>query len=461
MIREAEDIIKILSGDNSIYADIFVEKKNFTRIHLESSRFEKIEKGLDMGVGLRNVLPWKTFFASTNNFHKDHLLELSRSLKRSSKEEGNKIKDDLHFKEIKAQYPFSIDLDPMDVKLEKKLEMLKNMDNMARALEKRIKQVRVIYIDSRQDVSIFNSEGMAVEDTRKQVVLNITVVGEDKGEMQTAYESMGGFQGFDLFTEERIEGLVRKTVKRLSGLLEAREAPMGVKTVVLASEAGGTMIHEAVGHGLEADLAMEGMSCYKDMMGEQIASPLITVVDDKTTPHKRGTYAFDDEAVPSERTIIVEKGILKNYLFDRFHAMKYGKKSTGNGRRESFRFKPIPRMSNTMILPGKDKPEAIISSVDDGIYVVKMGGGQVDTVRGDFVFEISEGYLIEKGKIGDMIKNATIMGNGMTVLKEIDMVGNDLGFGIGTCGKDGQGVPVSDAQPTLRIPRIVVGGRAL
>ncbi len=460
MIRGAEEIIKILSGDKSIYADIFAEKKQFTRIHLESSRFEKIEKCIDLGVGLRTILPWKTFFASTNNFHKDHLLELSRALKRSSNEDDEK-KSDFHFNEIKAQYPFSIDTDPMDVELRKKLDMLKNMDHMARALDKRIKQVRVVYIDSRQDVSIFNSEGMAVKDTRNQVVLNITVVGEDKGEMQTAYESMGGFYGFGLFTHERIESLVNKTVKRLSGLLGAREAPMGIKTVVLSSEAGGTMIHEAVGHGLEADLAMEGMSCYKDMIGEQIASPLITVVDDKTIPHMRGTYAFDDEGAPSERTVIVENGILKNYLFDRFHSMKYGKKSTGNGRRESFRFKPIPRMSNTMILPGKDKPEAIISSVDDGVYVVKMGGGQVDTVRGDFVFEISEGYLIEKGKVGDMIKNATMMGNGITVLKEIDMVGDDLGFGIGTCGKDGQGVPVSDAQPTLRIPRIVVGGRAL
>jgi TldD protein len=278
--------------------------------------------------------------------------------------------------------------------------------------------------------------------------------------MQTAYEAIGGFYGYEYFSEEAVETLVSKTVKRLAGLLVAREAPMGTKTVILSSEAGGTMIHEAIGHGLEADLAMEGLSCYKGMLGEHIASPLINVVDDATVPHLRGTYAYDDEGARAERTVLVEKGILKNFLFDKFYAMKYGKSSTGNGRRESYRFKPIPRMSNTMILPGHDDPANIISSVDDGVFVVKMGGGQVDTVRGDFVFEISEGYLIEKGHVGEMIKNATMMGNGLKVLKEIDMVGNDLGYGIGTCGKDGQGVPVSDAQPTLRIPEIVVGGRA-
>ncbi len=219
------------------------------------------------------------------------------------------------------------------------------------------------------------------------------------------------------------------------------------------------MIHEAIGHGLEADLAMEGLSCYKNMLNTRMASPLINIVDDKTIPNMRGTYAYDDEGTPSERTVLVENGILKNYLFDRFHALKYGMKPTGNGRRESFRFRPIPRMSNTLILPGSDDPAAIIASVDDGVLVKKMGGGQVDTVRGDFVFEIQEGYLIEKGHVGPMIKNATMMGNGLKVLHDIDMVGNDLGFGLGTCGKDGQGVPVSDAQPTLRIPGIIVGGR--
>jgi TldD protein len=326
-------------------------------------------------------------------------------------------------------------------------------------MEKRIKQVRVMYRDTMQTVRIVPSEGSPVTDDRTQLIITLLVIGEANNQMQTAYDAIGGFYGFEFFSDERLETFVAGTVRRLAGLLDAIEAPMGTRTVVLASEAGGTMIHEAIGHGLEADLAMEGLSCYKGMLGAQMAGPLISIVDDKTVPNMRGTYAYDDEGIPSERTVLVENGILKNYLFDRFHALKYGMKTTGNGRRESFRFRPIPRMSNTMILPGPDDPATIIASVDDGVLVKKMGGGQVDTVRGDFVFEIQEGYLIEKGHVGPMIRNATMMGNGPNVLRDIDMVGNDLGFGLGTCGKDGQGVPVSDAQPTLRIPGIIVGGR--
>jgi TldD protein len=206
-------------------------------------------------------------------------------------------------------------------------------------------------------------------------------------------------------------------------------------------------------------LAQQGLSVYSNKVGEKVASSLITVVDDPTLPQRRGSYPFDDEGVPSRRTLLVEKGILKSYLYDRLSALKDGVKSTGNGRRESYQHKPIPRMSNTMILAGKMKPEEIIRSVEKGLFVKKMGGGQVNTVNGDFVFEVSEGYLIEKGSVSEPVRGAILIGNGPQVLKEIDRVGDDLGFGIGTCGKDGQGVPVGDAQPTLRIPELVVGGQ--
>jgi TldD protein len=454
---DEKKILKALMKGNGIYGDIFAEERTYTHIQLESGRIEKLEKGEDKGVGIRVINPWKTFYASTNSFDETHLIETARHLAKFSKENRNgKINPGKH---IVADYPFPISMNPDEVEIEKKLAMVRNLEETVKKMEQRIKQIRVIYRDTRQQVKMYSSTEGAIEDNRTQVVLNIFLVGEDNGEMQTSYEAIGGFYGFEFFTDQVIEELAFKTVKRLSGLLSAREAPMGMKTVVLASEAGGTMIHEAIGHGLEADLAMEGLSCYKDMLGQKMASNMISVVDDATLAHMRGTYAYDDEGTPSERTVLVEKGILKNYLFDRFHALKYEQESTGNGRRESFRFKPIPRMSNTMILPGKDDPKKIIASVDDGILVVKMGGGQVDTVRGDFVFEISEGYLIEKGSIGSMIKNATMMGNGLKVLQEIDMVGTDIGFGIGTCGKDGQGVPIADAQPTLRMPEIVVGGR--
>jgi TldD protein len=452
-----EKILKTLMEGNGLYGDIFSEKRTYTHIHLESERIEKLERGLDEGIGLRLINPWKVYFASTNNTDENNLLDIARTLSKFSRE--NSKSQQKSAKQQDGLYPFTIVKDPEGISIDEKITMVKKIESMAKNIESRIRQIRVIYRDTCQIAEIFTSDGKDLTDNRTQVVLNLLLVGEEKGEMQTAYDAIGGFYGYEFFTDEVVETFVAKTVKRLSGLLSAREAPMGTKTVVLSSEAGGTMIHEAIGHGLEADLAMEGLSCYKGMLGESIASPLISVVDDATVPHLRGTYAFDDEGTESERTVLVENGVLKNFLFDKFYAMKYKKSSTGNGRRESYRYKPIPRMSNTMILPGKDNPEKIISSVDDGVFVVKMGGGQVDTVRGDFVFEISEGYIIEKGRVGEMIKNATMMGNGLKILQEIDMVGNDLGYGIGTCGKDGQGVPVSDAQPTLRIPEIVVGGK--
>ncbi|OPY02307.1 MAG: protease TldD [Syntrophorhabdus sp. PtaB.Bin047] len=451
-------VLETLMDCSGAYADVYADERVYTLIQLESGRVEKLEKGEDAGVGLRVITPWKSYYASTNSFDEGHLVDLAGQLSRygSDRSEGM---TSIAGGERAAAYPFSIGKDPGDIPVEDKLALVRNFESMARKMEPRITQVRVMYRDTRQNVRIATTSEGARSDSRMQVVLTVLLVGRDGSEMQTSYEAVGGFHGFEFFTEELMEELARKTVRRLQGLLAAREAPMGMKTVVLASEAGGTMIHEAVGHGLEADLAMEGLSCYKGLLGAGIASPLVSVVDDATLPHMRGTYAFDDEGVPSERTVLVEKGVLRNYLFDRFHAMKHSMASTGNGRRESYRFRPIPRMSNTMILPGSDDPEKILASVDDGILVVKMGGGQVDTVRGDFVFEISEGYIIEKGTVGPMIKNATMMGNGLKVLKDIDMVGTDLGFGIGTCGKDGQGVPVADAQPTLRIPGIIVGGR--
>jgi TldD protein len=448
-------VLEALMSGGGLYGETFSEETASTLIQMESEKIEKLEKGVDSGVGLRVIKPWQTFFGSTNSKEEAHLVDLAAELSRGGPGQGGMSGGS----PARGRYDFLIMEPPDEADVRRKLDLVRSVEAAARKMEKRIKQVKVLYRDARQHIRIAGSDGTRVEDKRTQLVLTLLVVGEESGELQTAYEAIGGFCGFELFTDERVETFVRTTVKRLSGLLAAREAPMGTRTVVLASEAGGTMIHEAIGHGLEADLAMEGLSCYKGMLGQAIAGTIIDIVDDKTLPFRRGTYAYDDEGTTSERTVLVEKGVLKNYLFDRFHAMKYGMPSTANGRRESFRFKPIPRMSNTLILPGSADPASIVASVDKGLLVKKMGGGQVDTVRGDFVFEIQEGYLIEKGAVGPMVRNATMMGNGPKVLKEIDMVGSDIGFGIGTCGKDGQGVPVADAQPTLRLPEIIVGGR--
>jgi TldD protein len=454
MFDETKVLAALTAGD-ALYAETYEEESGSTHILLESERIEKLERGVDSGVGLRVIRPWQTLFASTNSREEAHLVDLARAIVRQ--DGGGRQAAALPG--IPAAYPFAIGEPAGGIDMRRKLDLVRRVEQTARRIEKRIKQVKVLYRDTSQHIRIATSDGARMEDERVQLVLTLLVVGEEGGELQTAYEAMGGFCGFEFFTEERVETFVRTTVERLSGLLSAIEAPMGTRTGVLASEAGGTMIQEAVGHGREADLAMEGLSCYKGMIGQPIASRLIDVVDDKTLPWKRGTYAFDDEGVPSERTVLVEKGVLKNYHVERIQAKYYSQPATWQGRGESFRYKPIPRMSNTMILPGATDPADILASVDKGLLVRKMGGGQVDTVRGDFVFEIQEGYMIERGQVGPMVRNATMMGNGPKVLREIDMVGSDLGFGIGTCGKDGQGVPVADAQPTLRMPEIVVGGR--
>ena len=218
------------------------------------------------------------------------------------------------------------------------------------------------------------------------------------------------------------------------------------------------MVHEACGHGLEADLVQKGLSVYADKMGQRVASSLITVIDDATLPGRYGSFAFDDEGTPGQRTVLIENGILKSYMYNLNTARKENRESSGNGRRDSYRSRPIPRMSNTYIASGETDPEEIIAATENGLYVTKMGGGQVNTTNGDFVFEVTEGYLLQNGKIGAPVRGATLIGNGPQVLSEVDLVGQDNGFSLGVCGKNGQGVPVGDAQPTLRIPNLVVGG---
>jgi len=242
-------------------------------------------------------------------------------------------------------------------------------------------------------------------------------------------------------------------------MLDTDRKIAGQMPVILSSTAGGTMIHEAVGHSLEADLVQKDMSEYKGRMGQKVSSPLITVIDDATLTNKRGSFSFDDEGTPAQKTVLIENGILKNFMYDRETAAKDNTQSTGNGRRESYRFRPIPRMRNTMIAPGTGSPEDLIKDTSEGIFVKRMGGGQVNTVTGEFIFEVKEGYLIENGKVTVPVRNATLMGKGADVINSIDAVCNDIGFDVGTCGKDGQGVPVSDAQPTLRIPRLLVGSK--
>jgi TldD protein len=460
-----QKILKEALREGGEFADLYFEQTRSIAIVCEEDRIEKVISGIDMGIGLRVLSGGKTIYSFTNQIAEETLFNLASKISRVVKENGEeRVVHLMHSSRTSLSQPltgqssFPVGRDPKDISIEEKVSVVRRANDVARKLDPHVQQVKVLYRDVSQILSIANSEGLLAEGERVGTVFTVQVVSAQENLIQTGYEPLGGTIGFEIFDLYPPEEVAEKAAKRSLLMLSARKAPMGRMPVVLSSEAGGTMIHEAIGHGLEADLAQQGLSVYSKKIGETVASPLITVVDDPTLPQRRGSYAFDDEGTPSQRTLLVEEGTLKGYLYDRLTALKEGVKSTGNGRRESYQQKPIPRMSNTLIAPGKTNPEEIIRSVEKGLFVKKMGGGQVNTVNGDFVFEVSEGYFIEKGAIGEPVRGAILTGNGPQVLKEIDMVGDDLGFGIGTCGKDGQGVPVADAQPTLRIPEIVVGG---
>ncbi len=450
-----EKIFKKMLSQGGDYADIFFESRNSTNIIFENGKIEKVQWGIDSGIGLRLLLNGNTYYVFTNSFEENRLLELACDLSRIA---GSKERElNLFFNEKQGMLPCEIIM-PSGVDLKKKVNLIFKTDKFLSTYNKNIVQYKIVYGDSLQNAEIVNSKGLFVKDMRVQSLFLVQTVAMKDNILQTGYEPAGGAEGFELFSRVNVLDVAKTAADRALNNLFAKKLSGGEMPVVLSSDSGGTMIHEAIGHGLEADIVNDGMSVYsKDKMGTQVASEKITVIDDGTIPFKRGTQNFDDEGNPCSKNILVENGILKNYMYDVLNAIKDNCESTGNGRRESFRFKPIPRMTNTYIASGSDKPEEIVRSVEKGLFVKKMGGGQVNTVTGDFVFEVSEGYEIYKGEIGEPVRDTTLIGNGPEILKKIDMVGNDLGFGIGTCGKDGQGVPVADAQPTLRIPEIVVG----
>lgn len=440
------------------YADIFIEDTKPLTIQLEDDKVEKLTSGVDSGIGIRVIFNGKSAYAYSNDFSEESLDDIAETVNRAVRKSAEST--NLIFDMTRARPPldFSVQQYPGDVDIKKKIDVVVRANRTAKGISSRIKQVSVIYRDSVQKVCIATSDGTIAEDERIYTLGIVHAVAADDKTLQTGYEPAGGFVGFELFDDNLFEELAVKAAQRAVFMLEARRAPGGRMPVVISAEAGGTMIHEAVGHGLEADLAQQGLSVYTGKIGQQIASPLITIVDDSTLPNKRGSFRFDDEGVFSQRSVLVEKGVLKGYMHSRLTAMKDGINSTGNGRRQSYKYRPIPRMTNTFIERGGDDPEEIIRSVDKGFFVKKMGGGQVNTVTGEFVFDVSEGYIIEKGTIGDIVRGATLIGDGPAILQSIDMVGNDQGFAIGTCGKDAQGAPVSDAMPTVRIPEMVVGG---
>ncbi len=451
-----QKLLKKALSNGGEYADIFIEHRKTTSIQLEDDKIEKVIEGTIAGIGIRLIYNGKTAYAYSNDFSESVLVDIAATISKAAPVSAKDIVIDM--KKRHPDVTFFIKVNPELVPMPMKVDLVKVGNDTARRFDPKIKQVNVIYRDSLQKVRIFTSEGVAAEDERIYTLGLVQVVAVDGAVIQTGYEPVGGLIGFELFDDNPMDAVALKAAERAVMMLKAKRASGGRMPVVISSEAGGTMIHEAIGHGLEADLAQQGVSVYSKKIGQQIASSSITVIDDATLPNKRGSFSFDDEGTPSKKNVLVKDGILLGYMYDKYTAMVDGTLSTGNGRRESYEHKPVPRMTNTFIAPGKLSSDEIIRAVSNGLFVKKMGGGQVNTVTGDFVFEVQEGYILENGNIGEIVRGATLIGNGPEVLKSIDMVASDLGFSIGTCGKDSQGVPVSDAIPTLRIPEIVVGG---
>jgi TldD protein len=454
--NDLQEVLQIALQKGGDFAEVFLEQKKTTGVACEANKIERVATGSDSGAGIRVITGENTLYAFTNDLSKKGLSKVADVISRAVQGKQKDLIIDL--KKTKPVVDFPIIKRPEDISIDSKVEAVEKANQYARSVDDRIKQVTVSYGDIVQNVTIANSEGVLVEDERIRTRFVVNAVAAEKGHIQTGYEAAGGHAGFEYLEKNQPEELAKQAVGRALLMLEAKPAPAGKMPVVMAGEAGGTMVHEACGHGLEADLVQKGLSVYGGKKGHKVASDLITVVDDGTLEQKYGSFRFDDEGTPAQRNVLIENGILKGYMYDYLTARKEGRDSTGNGRRESYQDRPIPRMTNTLIAPGKDQAENIIGDTKKGLFVKKMGGGQVNTTTGDFVFEVTEGYLIKEGEVSVPVRGATLTGNGPAALTIIDAVGGDLGFAIGTCGKDGQGVPFSDAQPTIRIPELIVGG---
>lgn len=456
--KQLKGILDAALNKGGNFAEIFIEEKETTGIAYEDQTIERLNSGIDIGAGIRVISGNTTAYAYTNVVTPEGLANIAQVASKAA--QGEKKSYTLDFTTPEPILDFEIALRPDQIKIEDKMEKVIDVEKAARAVDDKIKQVAVFYGDVRQKVIIANSEGNYVEDERIRTRIACNSIASDGDVIQTGFTSLGGTKGFEIFQDKDSSELGSESGKLALLMLKAQPSPSGKMPVVMAAESGGTMVHEACGHGLEADLAQKGLSVYANKKGKKVASELVTVIDDATIPFKYGSYRYDDEGTVGKKNVLINQGVLENYMYDKLTAQREGVQSTGNGRRESYKNRPIPRMTNTYIAKGKDKQADIIKSTKRGLYVKRMGGGQVNTTNGDYVFDVAEGYLIENGEIKNPIKGATLTGNGPETLQMVEMVGNDLGFAIGVCGKEGQGAPVSDAQPTIKIKELIVGGTA-
>lgn len=460
-LSQLEGVLSLMHATQLDEAELYLQWSRSESYALDDGMVKEGHHGISQGIGVRAMVGEKTGFAHSDDLSLSAIKKAAinaRSIARSGGDYHaafgvSPVSNRLY----QTQDPIVTVSDP------EKVEFLKSLDRQVRARDKRVSQVSASIAADHEIVLILNSAGFISFDIRPLVRVNLSVILDQNGRREQGYHGLGGrYTLSELLLESRQDELVDQALRSAAVNLEAIDAPAGPMTVVLGSGWPGVMLHEAVGHTLEGDFNRKGTSAFSNCRGQKIASALCTVVDDGTLPGRRGSLSIDDEGTESQCTTLIENGVLVGYMQDRLNARLMGTKSTGNGRRESYASVTLPRMTNTYMQPGQHTPEEIIQSVQNGLYAVNFGGGQVDITSGKFVFSASEAYLIENGKIGAPVKGATLIGSGPEVLTQVSMVGNDLRLdtGIGICGKEGQSVPVGVGQPTLKIDVLTVGGTA-
>ena len=443
------------------YADLFFEYTAQDSVVLEEGIVKNGDRHLEQGVGVRAQAGERQGYAHSDEVTVESLklaAETARAISATSSSGGSAA---LAPSGGGARDLYPVEVTPTAVDVQDKIRLVEEIDRYARARDPRVVEVMASCVSQDRQVMVVGSDGTLAADFRPLVRLNVQVIAKQGERREVGYQGCGGRTGFDALADpERWQGLVDEAVRVALTNLEAEPCPAGSMTVVLGPGWPGILLHEAIGHGLEGDFNRKGTSAFSGRIGERVAAPGVTVVDDGTLSARRGSLNVDDEGTPTQRTVLIEDGILKGYLQDRLNAGLMGMEPTGNGRRESYAHLPMPRMTNTFMLAGEEDPEDILRSVDNGLYAVNFGGGQVDITSGKFVFSASEAYRIEGGRLGAPVKGATLIGNGPDVLTRVSRIGHDLELdrGVGTCGKDGQSVPVGVGLPTLRIEELTVGG---
>lgn len=440
------------------FCDLYFQQKIFNYIGLEDNAVNRAYTGVDLGVGVRVVKGDQTGYSFTEEITPVAMALAAKTAANIA--DTTKTSPAVEMKLHQTPQYYSIQLPWDEVKTDRKVPLLQKINDKVFAKDRRFTKCRVAYIDEASSILIATSDGRLVYDYQPMATIYVSCNAEQKGQKEEGYFGLSGRRDISYFGPENLDRLANEAARRTLLMFEAVKPAAGEMEVVLAPGESGILLHEAIGHGMEADFNRKKMSIFSDKMGQPVAEKFVSIVDDGTLPNLRGSANIDDEGNDTERTILVENGILRSYLHDRISANYYRVKPTGNGRRESFRFMPIPRMRNTYMLPGPHNPEEIVGSVKKGLYVEQFTNGQVNIGAGDFTFYVKTGYLIEGGKLTRPVKDVNIIGNGPEVLRRITMVGNNLKFSEGgwTCGKDGQGMPNDMGLPTVKVSAITVGG---